>query len=149
MQFRFESIVPVIVLSLILIGLPAIILKQTAIWFVRGERDGPRLRLLATSIGAGATLGLATVVLHGVLSGNLEFNAYPLFQAIPAVEAGIAALLLVLIGAADGLLWRRFVARYGAQSPRSAAIWLIGGNAWIPWALVLMHFWRQAGGLLD
>jgi hypothetical protein len=148
-QFRFESIVPAIVLSLVLVGMPAIILKQSAIWFLRAERDGARLRLLWLSIGAGAAVGIATIVLHAWLSVGLEFESYPLFRALPAIEAGTAVALLVAVGAADGWLWQRFVELHGDQSPRAAAIWLIGGNAWIPWALLLMHFWRQSNGFLD
>ena len=149
MQFRFESIIPVIVLSFVLIGLPAVILKQATIWFVRTARDWPRLRLLGLSIAACAASGVATIVLHAALSGGFEFDDYPIFHAIPMIEAGTAAALLVLVGAVDGLLWGRFVETYGAQSPRAAALWLVGGNAWIPWALLLMHFWRDNSGLLD
>jgi hypothetical protein len=148
-QFRFESILPAVVLALVLVGMPAIILKQSAIWFLRTERDGPRLKLLWLSIGAGAAIGIATIVFHAWLSGSFEFNAYPVFRAFPTIEAGTAIVLLVLISAADGFLWQNFVARNGPQSARTASIWLIGGNAWIPWALLLMHFWRQSNGFLD
>jgi hypothetical protein len=123
MQFRFESIFPLVVLARALVGMPAIILKQSAIWFLRNNGDGPRLRLLGASIGAGAAVGIATIIVHAWLSGGFG----------PAIDAGTAAAALALVGAVDGLLWLRFVDLNGAQSQRSAAIWLIGGNAWIPW----------------
>jgi hypothetical protein len=147
-QFRFESIFPVVVLSLVLVGMPAVILKQAAIWFVR-MADGARLRLLGLSIAADAAVGTAAILLYVWLSSRYEANAYPLFHSIPAIEAGTAVALLGLVAGADGWLWSRFQNTHGPQPLRATLFWLIGGNAWIPWALLLMHLARQNSGFVD
>jgi len=148
MRYEFEAIFPILVAALILVGMPAIILKQSTVWFLRSG-DGPRLRLLWSSIGLGAASGVATILLYAWLSSGRAFTAHPVFFAIPAVELATAVVLLALVAVADGLLWRSFVESQGEQPVHSAPLWLIGGNVWIPWALVLMHFWQQSNGLVD
>src|ERR1043165_26197 len=107
MRFELESVLPVMAISLMLVGMPAVILKQSVIWFLRAG-DGPRLKLLWLSIGAGAVVGLATIMGHAVLSERYETVEDPVFHAMPAVEAVTAFALLVLAGGAEALLWLRF-----------------------------------------
>jgi hypothetical protein len=149
MRFEMESVLPVLLISLVLVGMPAIILKQSTIWFLRAERNGPRLKLLWLSIGAAALAGLASIIGHAVLSERYEMTEDPVFHAVPAVEAVTALALLVLAGGAEALLWLRFTHFHGAQTLRGTAAWLIGGNLWIPWALLLMHVWRLSNGFID
>jgi hypothetical protein len=53
------------------------------------------------------------------------------------------AVLVGLVAAVDSVLWRGFARGSGAQSSRTRAAWLLGGNAWILWAVWLMDLYRD------
>ena len=149
MELTIERLIPQIVISLIMVGLPAIVLKQTAIWFLRAAGDRPRLVLLGSSVGASTLAGIVAILGHAVLSAHRDLIHLPPLRPVAIVEIPTAILLLVLVGGSEAMLWRRFVESTGAQSLRATAIWLIGGNAWIPWALFLMHAWGPTNNFID
>ena len=148
-SLTFERVISQMVISLIVVGMPAIVLKQTAIWFLRVARDRPRLVLLGSSVGGCAGAGLVAILGHAVLVAYQDRIHLPPFSSTAIVELPTAVLLLVLVGGPEAMLWQRFVRSAGMQSLRATAIWLIGGNAWIPWALFLMHAWGATNGFID
>lgn len=139
-----RDIQELLLLAFVVVGVPALILKLTAIWFVPSVGDKPRLLLLALSVGGSALAGTAAILCYAVLSRLLEFPA-PNMQYLPRpiVFVATVALLVGLVGAADGLLWRRFSRTNNAQPRHTKAAWLIGGNAWILWAVWLMNQYRE------
>jgi len=143
MQPLMRDVLGLLMLAFVFVGVPALILKLSAIWSVPAERNRPRLTLLAMSIGGSALAGAATIVCYSMLSRLLEFPA-PGGQYVPSTAVFLAtvAILVGLVSASDGLLWRRYARHNSAQSWRAGAVWLIAGNAWILWATWLMDQYR-------
>ena len=144
MSMMARDALELLALAFIVVGLPALILKLTTIWFVRSDADKPRLRLLALSIGGSSSAGIVTIVCYAVLSRLFEFPA-PGTRYLPSLSVFIAtvATLVGLVAAIELLLWRGFARNSRAQSNRTRAAWLVGGNAWILWAVWLMDQYRD------
>jgi hypothetical protein len=143
MQMLLAEMLPLAALAFVVVGLPALILKLGAIWFVRSEGDRPRLRLLAFSVGGSSLAGIVTIACYAVLSRVFGFPA-PDALSMPRsfVPIAAAAILIVLVATFELVLWRDFTERNGAQAVRSDAAWLIAGNVWVLWAIWLMDQYR-------
>lgn len=142
MDLLGRDVSELLVLGFVIVGIPALLLKLTTIWFLR-EEDRPRLRLLALSIGGSSLAGAVAILCYAVLSRQLEFPQPSLTYAPrPFVPLAAAATLVGLVAASELALWRGFARRNGPQPTRATAAWLIAGNAWILWAVWLMDQYR-------
>jgi hypothetical protein len=130
-------------LAVVIVGLPALILKVAAIWFVRSESDKPRLRLLGFSVGGASLAGIATIAAYVALSHALEFPAPAEFRPEPMVMISAIAILVTLVAAFELVLWHDFTQGNGTQAKQTDAAWLIAGNIWILWAIWLMDQYRE------
>lgn len=143
MRILLGEMLPLLALAFVIVGLPALILKLTAIWFVRSESDKPRLRLLALSVGGSALAGIVTIASYSILSRMFEFPA-PDAAYMPhsLVMIAAAAILIVLVATLELMLWLDFTQKNGAQARQADAAWLIAGNCWVLWAIWLMDQYR-------
>lgn len=144
------EMLPLLALAFVIVGLPALILKLTATWFVRSESDKPRLRILGLSVGGSSLAGVVTIACYFILSRLHEFPAPgALTMQQPLVMIAAAAILIVLVATAELVLWPDFTQTNGTHAARSDAAWLIAGNVWALWGIWLMDQYRaiqQIGG---
>src|SRR5262245_32021255 len=63
-----QEMLTLVGLAFVIVGLPALILKMAAIWFVRAESDKRRLRLLGFSVGGASLAGIVTIACYVALS---------------------------------------------------------------------------------
>jgi hypothetical protein len=143
MQMLLAEMVPLLALVFVIVGLPALILKLSAIWFVRSESDKPRLRLLAFSVGGSSLAGIVTIACYSIFSRRYEFpaaDAASMPQSFVPIAA--AAILIVLVATFELVLWQEVAQRNGAQARQADAAWLIAGNVWVLWAIWLMDQYR-------
>jgi uncharacterized membrane protein len=144
MRMLVGEMLPLLAMAFVIVGLPALILKLTAIWFVRSEGDKPRLRLLALSVGGSALAGIVTILIYSILSRLYEFPAPDaLYAPQSLVMIAAAAILIILVATVELVLWRDFTQKNGAQAAQSDAAWLIASNVWILWAIWLMDQYRE------
>lgn len=143
MQINLAEVLWLLVLAFVMVGVPALVLKLVTIWFVRADSHRRRFHLFGLSIMGSALAGAVSIVCYTILSHLLEFPA-PGGQFVPrtAVFLATVAILIGLVSASDGLLWRRFARRNSAQPWDAGPVWLIAGNAWILWATWLMDQYR-------
>ena len=130
-------------LALVIVGLPVLILKVAATWFVRSEADRPRLRLLGFSMGGASLAGIVTIACTVALAHASEFPASAEFLPQPPVLMAAIAILVTLVAAFELVLWHDFTQANGAQARQTDAAWLIAGNIWILWAIWLMDQYRE------
>jgi hypothetical protein len=137
-----REILELLALAFVIVGLPALILKMAAIWFVRSVSDRPRLRLLGFSVGGASLAGIVTIAAYVALSHAFEFPLPTEYQPQPLVLIAAIAILTTLVAAFELVLWHDFTQANGAQARQTDAAWLIAGNIWILWAIWLMDQYR-------
>ena len=137
-----REMLELLALALVIVGLPTLILKMAATWFVRSVSDRTRLRLLRFSVGGAALAGIVTIACCLALSHAFEFPA-PALQPQPLVAIAAVAILVTLVAAFELVLWHDFTQANGTQARQSDAAWLIAGNIWILWAIWLMDQYRD------
>ena len=143
MRLLLAEMVPLLALAFVIVGLPALILKLSAIWFVRSESDRPRLRLLAFSVGGSSLAGIVTIACYSIFSRHYALpaaDAASMPQSLVPIAA--AAILIVLVATFDLMLWQDVTQRSGAQARQADAAWLIAGHVWVLWAIWLMDQYR-------
>jgi hypothetical protein len=143
MKMLLTGMLPLAALAFVVVGLPALILKLSAIWFVQSESDRPRLRLLAFSVGGSSFAGIVTIACHSILSSRYAFpapDAANMPQSLVLIAA--AAILIVLVATAELVLWPDFTQANGTHAARTDSAWLIAGNVWALWGIWLMGQYR-------
>lgn len=139
-----HSVVGLLAMAFLFVGIPALILKLATIWFVRSAADKARLRLLGLSLIGCSLAGAVAVVCYAVLTAIFEFDEQRikyLPQSLVMVAATI--ILVALVAAVEFFLWRRYCQRHGNQPRTARAGWLIAGNIWVLWAILLMDQYRD------
>jgi hypothetical protein len=136
-----REMLELLALAFVIVGLPALIVKVAALWFVRSVSDKPRLRLLGFSVGGASLAGIVTIAAYVALSHAFEFPT-PEYQPQPLVLIAAIAILTTLVAAFELVLWHDFTQANGAQARQTDAAWLIAGNIWILWAIWLMDQYR-------
>jgi hypothetical protein len=139
-----KEVLGLLMLAFLIVGVPALILKLATIWFVRSTANKARLRLLGLSLIGCSLAGAVTVACYAVLTAMFEFDAQRTkYLPQPLVLVAAAIILVVLVAAVEFFLWRRFCQRHGSQPRATRAGWLVAGNVWVLWAILLMDQYRD------
>ncbi|MBL8709387.1 MAG: hypothetical protein JNL25_09345 [Rhodospirillaceae bacterium] len=124
--------------AIIIVGIPAFILKLVV---VRSLGQGPEFsekRLLKRSISVCLLAGFATT-LAIIFSGRLTSPLW-IPGVMPREAIAVATILLATI-AAEAVVWYDRSVPAGLRTGTATAKWLLGSNLWLLWAIFLMfHF---------
>jgi hypothetical protein len=134
--FQFLDIVFIFfIFSLVLIGLPTLVLKLVLSFVIRQTEPKSRRAVVGRSLSAALASGLLAICAYFAVAA-VNGGIVPLWRGhwIPG-EIVAEMTLVVLVPGLDIWIWRR--ARTNNSSLRSTA-WLMGSNIWLIWAFALM-----------
>ncbi len=130
----FYIVILFFIFSLILIGLPTVVLKSILSSFIQPSEPGSRRKIVGRSLSAALVAGLLAIGVYFAMA--MVCGVVPLWHGhwIPS-EIGAGLTLVVLVFGLDIWIWR---GARGNNSFLRATIWLGGSNVWLLWTFSLM-----------
>lgn len=133
----FDTVFLFFLMAMILVGLPAVILKLVSSLFIMQAAPRSRRTLVGRSLTAGLASGLLAIMVYFAFSSTGNFLPFLAGQLLAGeIYAGLTMLVVMTI--ADYLSWRAMRVSTGLRRVTEGLIWLGGSNIWIVWALCLM-----------
>lgn len=134
LQFFFM----ILILSMIVIGLPATVWKLLCVLPLRPTNPAGRKTLLGKSVVSTTAAGATSIFVFSVMFGYLKARVAPMSESVWIVVLVTAVMLVLLVAAVEWRAFRQFTTENGRQTLGASCIWLLVGNLWILWALWLM-----------